>query len=352
MSTQMTIKPLTRFWLALERLPGLAAVGPYWRWLIGDDFDLISPLLTPARELADSFPRRNGLGEPYRVIHHGPGDIVGVGEEGEEPIRLSEADLIIYRLEPCSLARCVASVFGIDPDCRQVDGLANTYQVGLYRPLAGFDFPVYHTIQLEEREYRSALESLVARTSSPFLLLAPTTRHHRLVSKTLLTNRNAALLPLADTIQLGGGGRWERSDVADRLLAEFQSWVLPPTDTVAKVFFPTPAGARWSDVRIRFQDGHTVAVSVGAISQTLTYTQMGMNDGRNAKPTMQWDLLHSFAREHGLLTWDSSDASPKLKKRRETLSKDLTVFFRIEGEPIVLTQDRKGWRTVFTIKPD
>jgi hypothetical protein len=352
MSTRMTIRPLTRFWLALERLPGLAAVEPQWRWLIQDDFDLIRRLLTPDPDLTTTFPRLGPPGEPYRVIEHGPDDIVGVGEEGEEPLRLSRAALIVHRLDPRRLAREVATVFGIDPDCGPVEGLANTHRVGLYRPTAGFEFPAFLTIQLEEREYRTVLESLVARTSGKFLLLAPTTRHHRLTSKNLLRDRTAALLPLADTIRLGEGGRWERTEHADKLLAEFRLWVLPSSERPALAFFATPASARWADVRIRFTDGHTVEVKVGVVTQTLSYSQLGMSDRRSTKPTVQWELLRQFARDRGILTWGSSGASGKNQKRCENLAKALKAFFRIDGDPIVLTPDRKGWQTVFTVEPD
>ena len=49
-------------------------------------------------------------------------------------------------------------VFGIDPDGSQVGGHAGVYCVGLYRPLAGDDYPAYLTIQLERRNHFSAIE--------------------------------------------------------------------------------------------------------------------------------------------------------------------------------------------------
>jgi hypothetical protein len=42
------------------------------------------------------------------------------------------------------------------------------------------------------------------------------------------------------------------------------------------------------------------------------------------------------------LTWPSRDACRKNKKRRELLARDLKEFFRIEGEPVVVTEDGKG----------
>jgi hypothetical protein len=353
MSTRTpTTSPLTRFWLSLERLPGPAAVSAEWRWLLRTDFELVSSLLSPDPGLATAFPRLGCPGEPYRVVEHEPDHIVGAGAEGEEPIRLTRADLVVYRLDPGRLVRVVAGALVVDPDGTPLEGLPATYRVGLYRPLAGFDFPVYLTIQLERRDYQGVVEALIARTPGPFLLLAPTNRHHRIASTLLLDGHNAAFLALADAIRAGGNGRWEASDAASAWLAEFRSRVLPAADTGGRVIFPTPPGARWADVRVRFVDGETVAVKVVAVTRTLTYAQMGMADGRSGKATKQWHLLRGFAQGAGTLTWKSPAADRRNQKRRENLAKDLKAFFRIDGEPIVLTSDQKGWRTVFSIEPD
>jgi hypothetical protein len=333
-------------------MSGAAAVSAEWRSRVGTDFDLIRGLLTPDPDLAETFPRLDGLGEPFAVVPHGPDDYAGVGEE-DERIKLTRADLVVYRLSPVALLRAVAGTFGTDPDGTHVEGLAGTYQVGLYRPLAGYDFPIYLTIQLESPDYKAAVEALLARTSGSFLLLAPTNRHHRIAARFLLEGRKCAFFALADAICVSEAGTWELTDAARGWLSEFRLKVLPvPGDAPGRVFFPTPAATRWSDVQIRFIDGDRVSAKVGAVTQTLTYAQMGLADGRNAKCTKQWELLRTFARYHGTVTWGSRGADKKLKKQCETLVGDLKSFFRIPGEPITLTADRKGWRTVFVIESD
>jgi len=118
------------------------------------------------------------------------------------------------------------------------------------------------------------------------------------------------------------------------------------------VFFPTPAGATWADLSIRFADGHSVTVRVGAAGGKYHHARMGMADGRNTRPTKQWELLQALARNHGVLTWKSPDAGHKNKQRRELFARDLKAFFRIDGEPIVATDDGKGWRTIFALSAD
>lgn len=120
-------------------------------------------------------------------------------------------------------------------------------------------------------------------------------------------------------------------------------------DRVQTPRFPTPKGSSWADVDIKFVDGETVTAKVGDQSGRYLYTEMGMIDGRDKKPTKQWELLRVFAQNQGVLTWSSAGASPRNQKRREVLAENLKEFFGIDGDPIVLTDDKKGWRTVFSV---
>lgn len=346
-----TPPPLTRLWLALERLPGPAAVAAEWRHRLGPDYDLAAPLLQPDAALAMTFPRFDRPGESYAVVEHGPDDFVGVAEDGDGRVALTRSDLVVYRLSGHRLARALAGAFDLAPDDGPVDDHPGVFRVGLYRPLAGYEFPVYLTVQLEEPAYRAAVESLAARVGGPFLLLAPTNGHHRMASQLLLAGRNAAFLPLADAIALEDG-RWRPSESARGWLAEFGSRVLPDRASGHRLFFPTPPGARWPDVQVRFVDGETITVKVRAVSRTLLYSDVGMSDGRSGRPTKQWELLREFARSRGTLTWASAGAGRKNQKRREVLAQDLRAFFRIDGDPFRLTPDGQGWQALFRIESD
>jgi hypothetical protein len=344
--------PLTRFWFALEALPGQAAVGVRWRALLGDDHHVVARFCVPDGCLATSYPRAGG-GEPYAVVEHGPDEFVGVSEEDGTTVPLSRADLVVYRVDPNRLLAGLAEAFGFEPDGGPVGTVPGTYRVGLYRPLAGFAFPAFLTLQTEPDQYRQSVESVAARAGAPFLLLSPTNRHHRMGSALVLQARQGAHIALADATALGPDGRLRLTEAGGQWLEDFRCGVLPGEGPAeAGRFFPTPPGATWRDLRLRFLDGHTVSVEVGGVRHRLSYEQMGMADGRNGKPTLRWELLHLFGEGHGKLTWDSRGARPKLQKQRENLARDLKAFFRIGGEPIVLTADKKGWQTVFSIVPD
>ena len=116
--------------------------------------------------------------------------------------------------------------------------------------------------------------------------------------------------------------------------------------------FSTPTNAEWTDVQIRFLDGHKVSVRVKENRGVFNYTQMGMANERNGEPTYQWDLLRSLADERGILTWESEHADRKLKKRKQLLGDKLKAFFGLDGDPFNLTKDRKGWKSRFMISPE
>lgn len=111
-----------------------------------------------------------------------------------------------------------------------------------------------------------------------------------------------------------------------------------------------PPGTKWSEIKIRFKDGHTVSIMIGGkFKRICHYSEMGMGK-KSSDPTVQWELLHAFAIGHGTLTWDNSFADKKNQKRRERLARDLRAIFGVESDPIEFIQG-DGWRTRFQIEP-
>jgi hypothetical protein len=344
---------LHRLWPALEEIPGQQAVLAEWRIHLGEGLDSLQSLLIPTDRFAESFPVADDPYSCFRVVRHAPDDIVGVHDGGRPPIKLSKRDVLIYRLDHQRVIREVAAALGIELAVSAVDRVPHTYRVGSFRPFAGFAFPAFLTIPLEADDLQRAAEAISAQYDEPLILLAPTSKCIRPACAQLLKNRNACFLALNESIETGSHGAWAATEAAQRRLAEFQHAVVPQSEVAgAMAFFPTPPTATWRDVRIKFVDGETVSIKVGNASGTFVYSQLGMADGRNAKPTVQWELLIAFARGYGALTWSSSEASRKNQKRREVLAANLKEFFRIDGEPIEYLDESKGWRTLFTIEPD
>lgn len=115
--------------------------------------------------------------------------------------------------------------------------------------------------------------------------------------------------------------------------------------------FPTPAGARWTDVHMKERDNHSFSIKVRDVTKICNFTQMEMVDERSSDPDKQWELLRSFMKGRGSLHWESEDADPRNQKRREILARTLRDFFGIDEDPFVYREDLKGWQAKFRIEP-
>jgi hypothetical protein len=343
-------KPMTRFWLALERPQAPAAVTAEWAGLLRDDLGPASHFLVPEPELATAFPDPNG-GPPLSVVEHAADDFVAVCEEGHRPtVSLRRTDLVSYRVDLRQLLRAVAHALGAEFDGGPVGGAGRTYWVGRYQQVAGYAFPIVFTAQAARADFHAAACAAAASAAGPFVFTSPTNHFYREPTERLLRERRAAFLPLADALRYRDG-TFELDEIGDRELASFRADVLP-ADHVCPTYFATPTGCGWSDLAVRFVDGETVTVNVGGLAGTFNFTQMGMVDSRSGRPTKQWELLRGFAQARGRMTWQSPGAHRKNQKRREMLARDLKAFFRLPGEPIMPIRQPAGWATAFRIDPD
>lgn len=347
------MRTLKRFWQAIESIPGPAAVAAEWQRLTGAEYKATRGFLRPSGDLAESYPCPDpkNPGTAHKVVHHGPDEIVGVCPDGCPTTRLTRGDIIVWELDRVALDRAVAEALALHPVLEsQADDLPKTTRIGTYVPYAGFRFPVFLTIRLEPDEFQQVADGLVAGNDTPFILLALTRDLCEPACEALLKRRKACLIPLCEVLVLDERGRFVLGEnmTVDGVLADFRSAVLPPAeDQSGMVFFPTPPDTRWEDITIRFRDNHTVSINAGGVSRVCHYTKMGMADGRNGRPTKQWELLRDFAETHGHFDWSNRKAGRTKQKQRETLADNLRAFFRIEGDPFV--SEGNGWRAVFDV---
>jgi hypothetical protein len=124
-----------------------------------------------------------------------------------------------------------------------------------------------------------------------------------------------------------------------------------PKDEI--IHFPTPEGATWADIAIRFVDAHTVSIRCGDLHRSYHYAEMGFNNRTTGKPNAEWELLRSFAKGSGTVRWGDPWASNKLKKRKERLAKGLRQFFGLPANPF-LRYDQQGhcWICLFRIREE
>jgi len=343
-------RPLKQLWSALEQVPDLAGVPGEWRSLLGDNYGTAGRFLVPTKRIAGSArctaPGRTCVHE----IRKWKGEYLSVCPDGCETATLTRDDVVVHRLDVAVLGREIAAALGLEHvPAEPMPDLAGVWRIGDYFPLSGHRFPVYLTFTGEPDHLRAAADGLAAR-GKPFILVAPTRSAHTQPLADVLTRAKACFLTLDGMIGQSDGDGLALLDghsVAG-VFAEFRETHVPePKEDDGMVIFQTPAGARWSDVTIRFADRHSVYVNVNGVSGVYHFAQMGMANKKNAKPTVQWDLLETFAEGHGVLDWSSRKADRKNQKRRENLADNLQRFFRIDDDPFVV--EGNGWRAKFAV---
>jgi len=121
------------------------------------------------------------------------------------------------------------------------------------------------------------------------VLAAPTRSAFTQALVDLLKRAKACFLPMGELLGQGDNGQlalWD-GHTAGSVFAEFHAVHVPqPKDGDGMMIFPTPAGARWEDVSIRFTDRHSVYVAVKDVSGTYHFVQMGMANKKKAMPTV------------------------------------------------------------------
>jgi hypothetical protein len=217
------------------------------------------------------------------------------------------------------------------------------------RPFAGVSGNAYLLLSSSPAECLARLESLCRYDDSAFLLLTPSRSFGRAEFEGLPQPRRFDHLSLAEAVR-GSGRRFELTESGSNALSRYTARIAPAAADNPD-WFPTPPDAVWSELTVRFLDGHSVRVSLRGETRVLNFTQLGMNDRRTAKPDVQWELLRAFAAHSGTLDWTSREAVRENKKRKQVLSDRLRTFFRIDGNPILFA-DGGGYRTVFRVEND
>lgn len=192
------------FWQALEVIPGLAAVEIEWRSFMGDEFEFGKAFLRPNGRLAASYPciRPRGCGCHHEVIVHSDEDIVAVCrcESGCDKFALQRASIVVYELDRQALDKAIRKALGLIEESGSRGDLPGTTRIGVYSPLAGFRFPVYLTIQLERNDLDNAVDRLIARNGTPFILLSPTRDLCGPDTEKRLNDRHSILVTLSENL--------------------------------------------------------------------------------------------------------------------------------------------------------
>ena len=339
---------MNKFWHACDKSPG--GVRRDWQALMGDEFDRWSDYFQAIDKLSESYPMEDTNLSRWEVFE-GKDGFVGLHDEVVGMIRIPREELVIYVPDFLYFCKQICNAFGFEPSLEYVSEWKHTVHVGTYRPLSGYQFPVYF---LRPTNPALSLTELInSSAQGPMLLLSlRQPRYARREPTERIGRLEATTYVLEDSIDVLDDLTFRLNETGHELLERFNQLHLPqkPVTDEGIAFFPTPAGARWKDVRLRFVDAHTISVNVCGETRRYDFKQMGMGRNRSSLPTVQWDLLYAFSMGKGVIDWDSPGASRKNDKRKDRLALHLRDFFRIEGEPFV--REGNGWKTRFQIESD
>lgn len=114
-----------------------------------------------------------------------------------------------------------------------------------------------------------------------------------------------------------------------------------------------PSGTTWKNFIIKFLDGKNILVVVQGIKAKFSFKDMGFENKKNGKPNVQWTLLYILAGKNGELSWKDSEASVKIKKRKEILTNTLQECFGLNDDPFKTYRGAKPWsyKTNFVLMP-
>jgi len=332
-------------WQLLEDRCSVSAVDVEWRRWLGAKLPEIRRWLRRRADLARSIPL--GDGTRLRVIAHADDDVVGVDDNRDATVAIAAEDRVVQELDLDYLSRDMATVLDLEGTPETIE--RGLIRLGVHHGVGGTMTPVFFGIAQSPDALVALASRCVAREVGQVVLITPTAR--------LWTEPLRSLLKVKGSHLIAVGQLFDIRDAALCAVAPLASLVTPPAivsrDQHASVArFPTPPRSTWRDVRMKFFDGETVSIKVGSVTQRCTYLEMGFADKRRKQPNLQWELLRTFALNHGELTWTSRGASRRNQARCRRLAKTLRAYFGIAGEPIVFEETLQGWRVAFGIESD
>lgn len=341
---------MNRFWLALEQIWGLSTSRMCWQQHLGDDDLGRYELLVATNQLATILPVIGRPHEWLEVTEFEEGVFEGHNEKTEEYVPVNRKDLICYDFSVVKLGKLLSDFVGFASNVEQLSDSQHCFLLGQFGGTSGAGFALYFAKVSDPRHFSGCLDAIQLKDQRPYVLFLTSMRMLSNQCSRMLSDKGCLVLPLEQSLLQDDQG-WAFAEWARKQLVEFRDRLLPkPQSAVGK--FPTPPGCSWKDVEIRFQDSHTVTVIAGGNRERLLFTQMGLANAKNGLPNMQWELLYALAQGHGVMTWSSPGARRQNRKHREFLNKTLRSFFGIDGDPIGLTEDKKGYRCTFKLVPD
>ncbi|WP_146414710.1 hypothetical protein [Crateriforma conspicua] len=336
------------FWRAARRCRNETTLA-HWRQMLGEQLPFFEHLLLAMDQLGSHIPSPTCGWTWWDVEVCDQQSIYAINKATMETQTLPRRDAVVFRVNVPLIFRsiCRTSDWRWDyHEVREAEGLSRiavnslspSVQLSIFYASGGLD---------------AALSHLLAICNRPFVIFRTGDRDLDPNTQLTLQRMQSIELALPHYTKLSDRGIVALNDSALQRLTYFlRQHSPPPEPNPQNRGLDVPAGTAWNSVQIRFIDYETIRVSVPGSSGIFHYTQLGMANSRNAKPVKQWQLLRTYADNHGVLTWRDSGAAQNVKKQTQELNKKLIASLGIAGTPIEYDRSIKGYRTAFRIDSD
>jgi hypothetical protein len=141
---------------------------------------------------------------------------------------------------------------------------------------------------------------------------------------------------------------WFESYAASILSEQATGWI-KHIDTSSGERFPTPAGAKWSDIVLEFTADEMITVSCkNQGHKQYSAEDFQMRDKRTKKPKKSWSFLKLLAIANGNMSVDDIE---KVKKTKQEVSANLQQLFQLlDEEPIEWSNEETSYKAKFIIR--
>lgn len=282
----------------------------------------------------------------------------GICESAEcEPVEVAEADLPRFRFDEAKVCNALAEVLGIERGVRSLG--IGIWFIGNYKPNVHTSLPVVMVLPDEQDDSGHIFHRALSTMPSPKFIGYPSQLPPTAEVVSLALSLQIRLFEL-DLIALFHGGAISVSGEWDTLAKMFSEESIDWRDFKPEGAkkYPTPAGAKWSDVHIRFQNGHEVFIRVDPEKAWTRYgyKDMGMADGKSGNPVRSWKFLEQLSMHSGgplnQVPLDIESGGFPERSAKE-LNSALTAFFGIPGRPVrYIKRNPKGYQTEFFVYPE
>lgn len=215
----MKARALSRLWQSLESIPGLLEVPAAWEATCGPDFAWLRPHLrvTDTEGALYPCPRAPRVHCPRKIVDLGDGEYIAICRDPLrvcEDVPLAASDVLLHAVDLGSMSRILATPLGVRWQPPELSG-DSTWGIGLSERRDSRGQPVFLIVLPDTARFVTAVQRLTRIGSGPFVLAAPTNRHHTIEAQELLHSRGATFLPLEEHLLVNEAGELVPANVQD-----------------------------------------------------------------------------------------------------------------------------------------